>query len=346
MLRPISCTAAVGVLFFISSSLAASDFCWKDSYTRGAGVVPQGCAQNQDGIGAFCYDRCPEGYSRFGFDCHTNCPEGMRDDGLFCRRAEYGRGAGYPWHFGDALNDEGMFQRCRAENPQGCEKNGLVVYPKCEEGYSAFGCCICRPAQPDCPSLGLNRGIDLSCAKRIQIGNPQIGTCAEGYELDAGLCYPKCRNGYKGVGFVCWSRAPQNWVECGMGAAASSATCGTTVFSQVTSVGQLAFNIATAGASSSVTQLQAPADPDKLAKLKAAWETIKNNEYVKKAVDAYETGKVVGKTYVTVNTALKATTTEDLVRLSAMIASFTDPTGVAGVVSSYTYPKCSKLFGQ
>jgi hypothetical protein len=30
-------------------------------------------------------------------------------------------------------------------------------------------------------------------------------TCKPGEEKDAGLCYPKCRNGYHGVGPVCWA---------------------------------------------------------------------------------------------------------------------------------------------
>lgn len=30
-------------------------------------------------------------------------------------------------------------------------------------------------------------------------------TCRPGEELDAGLCYTKCRNGYSGVGPVCWA---------------------------------------------------------------------------------------------------------------------------------------------
>ena len=30
-------------------------------------------------------------------------------------------------------------------------------------------------------------------------------TCKPGHENDAGLCYPKCRNGYRGVGPVCWA---------------------------------------------------------------------------------------------------------------------------------------------
>ena len=91
-----------------TSAADGRDFCWKDSYGRGVGTIPNGCAANQDRIGLLCYDKCGPGMQRFGFDCHSVCPAGMADQGLFCRRTEYGRGGGYPWKFGDALNDSGM----------------------------------------------------------------------------------------------------------------------------------------------------------------------------------------------------------------------------------------------
>ena len=31
-----------------------------------------------------------------------------------------------------------------------------------------------------------------------------LSACAENQDMDAGLCYDKCKNGYKGVGPVCW----------------------------------------------------------------------------------------------------------------------------------------------
>ena len=34
---------------------------------------------------------------------------------------------------------------------------------------------------------------------------------------------------------------------------------------------------------------------------------------------------------------------EDIVRVSAELAALADPTGVAGVVAAYSYPKCSKI---
>ncbi|RZF44093.1 hypothetical protein LSTR_LSTR004465 [Laodelphax striatellus] len=336
-------TSLIVFLASITAITATSDFCWRDTYTRDIGKIPQNCGQNQVRIGLFCYDNCPAGYKRFGFDCHTVCPQGFRDDGLFCRLPEYGRGAGYPWKFGDPLNDSKQWQRCLHDHPQGCEKWGLVVYPKCAAGYSAFGCCICRPNPPDCPSLGLNPGIDLSCAKRIKIGNPQIGVCSTGEELDAGLCYTKCSSDYHGVGFVCWGKPPSKWVECGMGAATTPKTCASTIFGQITSVGQLCINIASGFSTSSVNELKSPADADKLAKLKQAYNSIKNNENVKKAVQVYENANKYKKGYVSIDTAMQATTVEDMVRLAAMIAAFVDPTGVANVVVAYSYPKCSKL---
>lgn len=47
----------------------------------------------------------------------------------------YGRGVGY-------MNEA----KCEEENKDGCEKVGLLHYPKCKEGFKAVGCCICAPA--------------------------------------------------------------------------------------------------------------------------------------------------------------------------------------------------------
>lgn len=34
---------------------------------------------------------------------------------------------------------------------------------------------------------------------------------------------------------------------------------------------------------------------------------------------------------------------EDIIRVTAEIAALVDPTGIAGVVAAYTYPKCSEM---
>jgi hypothetical protein len=182
-------------------------FCWRDSYTRGAGVILSRCAPTRDRIGMLCYTKCPAGFRRVGFDCHEVCPNGLVDQGLFCRRMEYGRGAGYPWRFGDGFNDNGMIRRCEADHGRGnCEKDGLIYYPKCRPGFIKFGCCICRPFSFRCSQFGMDNGFqaDLSCGKRIRVGDPVPMTCAPGLEQNGLLCYPQCRRTYKGVGPVCW----------------------------------------------------------------------------------------------------------------------------------------------
>lgn len=101
-------------------------------------------------------------------DCYQTCPDGWRDDGAFCRDAEYDRGAGYPWKFGDPLNDDALYSRCEADHGKGNCEGSVIVYPKCKEGYRVFTITICRPnSTPDCAALGFLPGnFDLSCAKR------------------------------------------------------------------------------------------------------------------------------------------------------------------------------------
>ncbi|ETV94978.1 hypothetical protein H310_11618 [Aphanomyces invadans] len=122
----------------------------------------------------------------------------MADEGQYCLKKKYGRGVGYPWKFGDSLNDVAMFKRCEKDNggPGTCEKNGLVVYPKCEVGYSSTGCCICSPTATDCEKLGLADRSDVSCTKKVIIGRRHPRTCAPNEELSAGLCYEKCLKGF------------------------------------------------------------------------------------------------------------------------------------------------------
>ena len=354
-----------GLVFLVLTALTASpsfaeaEFCWKDSYGRGVGTIPESCAAGQDRIGLLCYDQCPAGMKRFGFDCHSVCPAGMDSQGLFCRASEYGRGAGYPWKGKDGFSDKGMFERCEAEQGTGqCEKNLLIVYPKCKPGYHNIGCCICRPNLPNCSALGLGFQLDLSCAKKVAIGAPKTGTCS-GQEKDAGLCYENCQGGYDGVGPVCWGMPPTNWVQCGMGAAKDSNTCASIVFGQVASVGQMAITVASLGSSTALTAgMSAPAQTSRLTKLKQQYSAMKvqfdllkqTNENVARAVKAADYANKGKKGYTALDTASNAVTDsnavteEDMVRLAAQITAIVDPSGVAATVGAYTYPKCSKYF--
>jgi hypothetical protein len=345
---------------FAGESIVDKEFCWKDSYGRGAGKVPQACAEGRDRIGLLCYTKCPAGMKRVGFDCHSVCPDGMRDDGLFCRLAEYGRGAGYPWKAKDGVihPNDGMRSRCEADHGKGnCEKNGAIYYPKCKPNYHNVGCCICRPDdKPNCEKLGLKKGIDLSCAKKIIIGDPRVGVCPEGQDRDGGLCYKQCKAGYHGVGPVCWGEPPEQdgkkWVNCGMGAARTKLICANTIFNQVSSVGMMAVNLVAevvtfGGSGAASTAANAAENASKLATLKKKLEELKKlYDAAKPAIQAVikakkEVGVIVSEADLANDTVIVP---EDIARIAAQIAAIVDPTGIADTVAAYMYPKCSKYF--
>jgi predicted lipid-binding transport protein (Tim44 family) len=170
--------------------------------------------------------------------------------------------------------------------------------------------------------------------------------CPSNKKYDAGLCYTTCRAGFYGVGPVCWANAPNGWVGCGMGAAKTSSVCAETIFDQVASVGNLALNIVTFGTEKAADIAK---DAAKAAELRKQFEQLKklseNSEKVQQAIQAGQ-GKFpiveAGKSTAEILKADPTTvTTEDIVRVSAQVASLIDPTGVSDVVGAFTYPKCS-----
>ncbi len=199
--QPLDCTPED----FGSPADYLGDVCYSDSYGRGAGRIPTECPSGTENQAGLCYPQCRAGYRGVVTMCVPDCPPGFRDDGLYCAKPEpYGRGAGFPWQFGDALNDDGMRQRCEQAHGGGnCEKWGAVYYPKCRTNFHAAGCCVCSP---NCPA-GMN-DIGVSCQKvTYDRGVGRIPGCASGEVSDAGLCYPRCRDGYVGGGPVCWASA-------------------------------------------------------------------------------------------------------------------------------------------
>jgi hypothetical protein len=88
-----------------------------------------GCAPGLVQDGALCYPQCKAGYTGVGPVCWESCAPGFKDIGAFCQKSQsYSRGAGYVvW----------QQKKCEAENPQGCEKKGLIWYPNCKPGFTA-----------------------------------------------------------------------------------------------------------------------------------------------------------------------------------------------------------------
>jgi len=179
------------------------DGCWLKAMGRGVGKPIHSCPKDQDKSGLLCYPKCQENYTGVGPVCWQNCEKNFRDDGAYCfKTPPYGRGAGYVLWKKD---------KCEKENPIGCEKYGLLYYPKCKPGFKNFGCCICTPTCPE----GMT-DIGISCQKKSYgrgVGKP-LG-CGDEQDYDAGLCYGKCQNGFKGIGPVCWDSCPVGYEKCG-----------------------------------------------------------------------------------------------------------------------------------
>ena len=319
-------------LLALSASMAsvAADFCWKDTQTRGVGTIPKSCTDGKEYKDGLCYTPCKAGMSGVGPVCWSACPADYIDMGAIC-------------HIDKALlkpgtwvcTDRGLFDEC------------WWGYMQCDAGYTNIGL-LCALTPTSTPA-GFS-GTYLDPMKNTYgRGAGTIPTaCATGKEYDAGLCYDKCPQYYSGVGPVCWMQTPETWVGCGMGAASSGGKCAEAIFDQVSSVGEVAFNIATLGAGNAATK------PLKFARLKEVYKAakIKNLNFGKAAEAAEKAGEATYAAQGSVRTRLGILETDssgeelsdmDLVALAANVASLADPSGVSGIIGAYSFDKCSAL---
>jgi microsomal dipeptidase-like Zn-dependent dipeptidase len=164
------------------------------------------CEPGMSMEGGLCYPPCNAGFHSFGTLCVRDCPAGFRDDGLACGKLATGylRGVGYLLQ----NDDQGA---CQRDNPQGCEKVGLIWYPRCKAGFHGIGP-LCTE---DCPA-GFG-DIGAFCSKpapylrgvgylfnnektRCERDNPQ------GCEQCGAPWFPNCRAGFHG--FLCNTCVP------------------------------------------------------------------------------------------------------------------------------------------
>ena len=232
MARYLAVFIAVVALVVAVGSNAADDFCWKDSYGRGVGTIPTTCTDGKENQAGLCYDKCPAGMNGVGPVCWSACPPGYVDHGAIC-------------HIDLPLTRDGTGWSCQHRDGWGTCWHWVL---NCPSGYTNAGlfCALTARSTP----AGFS-GTYLDPMKNTHArGAGTIPTgCPGGKENQAGLCYDNCRSGFSGVGPVCWASGPSGWVGCGMGSARSSGICASVVMDQVGSVGALAADIATMGAS-------------------------------------------------------------------------------------------------
>ena len=117
--------------------------------------------------------------------------------GGVCWKDSYGRGVGRAIH------------SC----PSDQEKNGALCYPLCKENYYGVGPVCwenCEKGWVDEGALCRKDGsIETVAKKSYGRGAGYVLGCDDDEELDAGLCYDFCKEGFYGVGPVCWESCPE-----------------------------------------------------------------------------------------------------------------------------------------
>jgi hypothetical protein len=193
--------------------------CWRQAYPIVGPKPPTVCPDGTLQDGDICFTPCKDGYTGNFSLCLQNCPDGFRDTGADCVKPEqYGRGVGYI-----------DFDTCQSENAQGCEVNGLLYYPKCNEGFYAFGCCICLPT-----CIAGMTDIGEVCQKNTyDRGDETPLMCASGYIQEGDSCFTKCNNGFTDSG-ICWVNCPIGYSACGGDLCVKNTACGTALMNIAT----------------------------------------------------------------------------------------------------------------
>lgn len=102
--------------------------------------------------------------------------------------------------------------------PAGQEYDAGLCYPKCDAGYYGIGP-VCWHVCPD----GYTNDGALCRKDAIIVAKDSYGRgagttlgCAADEEQNVGLCYPKCKDGYDGVGPMCWQICPAGYTNTGL----------------------------------------------------------------------------------------------------------------------------------
>lgn len=329
-----------------------AEYCWKRTEPRGVGSVPKACPTGTE-KGQFA-SWLPICYKKEGQTLKP-CPAGWRNDGLYCRLPEYGRGIG---HFTESGCKDSELAK---KTGKGCHKpasSPLIWYPVCKANYDNFGCCICRPTTVTDESCikefgaKSHRIAGSSCYRTIdwETLKPHYAECSkEEPDLNAGLCYKACSDSsFKGVGPVCWEQASSNAVSCGMGLAKTEKVCSDATADQVFGVAKLTLNLATlGGAGPAVAAVTKTVETVEVAYATLSDAIGQIDEVAAgKKVDAAVAVDMVtrldlGKTYLGgLKEIAEAESAADAIRGAAKFGAQFDPTGVAQVVGAFTYDKC------
>jgi hypothetical protein len=155
------------------------------------------CKSDEEMIAGLCYPRCDKKFGSGWYSpsgdvlyCVKPCPDGYTGAIATCTRnmdsyakKSYGRGAG-------------DMPKCSS----GQESDAGLCYDKPRDGYK----CTATICTKGCPSGMRDDGLYCGKDSKTRGAGTVPDSCPSGKEPDNKLCYEKCKDGYKGVGPVCW----------------------------------------------------------------------------------------------------------------------------------------------
>ena len=236
---------------------------------------------------------------------------------------------------------------------------GALCYDKCKANYSAVVCVCWKNCDPGYNNDGLTcrRPKPLHIYGRDSYGRGfgSIRECGGDYETQAGLCYHKCKEGFVGIGPVCWSKCSGKLPhDCGAACAVNAGACIGGIFEMAAATLELVANIgllaATGGAAIGLKAGATAAVKGVQAGAKGA-QTATKIAKITSQIPAAELSKVKTQITAGVKSAQKELTdkvanelTDKLIESgmngTPMDWTMLDPTGVAAVVKAFNKPKC------
>jgi tectonin-like protein len=291
---------------------ARQDYCYRSSYGRGVGTIPDDCQSKEKDAG-LCYNRCNAGYGAAGPVCWQYCPSGYVDTGAFC-------------HIDKAL---------MVSPTWGWVSKWWGGYPttSCPSGYTNIGA-LCALNTPSNPPGWKGTGLDLIKSSYGR-GVGTVPNCSGNKQNDAGLCYTPCNNPYYGVGPVCWQSCPSGKTNCGAGCASSTAQCVSSTVDMIKAPAELVFNVVTMGSGNAATKAE------KVTKFQKAKEAL---EAAAKIADVALAAKAVGETTtVWLNDYLGSFSDVTTPEVAAEINKRFSPKAATWVKTQYAYQNLSLM---
>ncbi len=147
-------------------------YCSRRTYNRGVGRPIHTCpdhAPEQDGL--LCYSPCRHGYNGVGPVCWEKC-DNLTSFGFVCVDISLAEQNSCPW-----------YDKC------GMARSSCRTCPK---NYTKLGCLCGRLHLRDSYGRGVGHSL----------------RCSNSYEQSGPMCYPKCDEGFDGIGPVCRQICP------------------------------------------------------------------------------------------------------------------------------------------